>query len=69
MENYTFIYTPWASNSKKFLKELSIYTHCAPKTQNFKLMCVNVHPCVNYEWSKIQLRVNENPTKNEFRLN
>jgi hypothetical protein len=47
MENFAFIYTHWAPNSKKFLKKLPTYmwlkfTHVHP--------CVAiVHPCVNYE--------------------
>jgi hypothetical protein len=40
MGNYTFICTLWAFNSRKFLKKLSIYMWP---------MCINVHPCVNYE--------------------
>jgi hypothetical protein len=32
-------------------------------------MCVYVHPSVNYEWIKTQLRVNFNLTKNEVKVN
>jgi hypothetical protein len=50
MGNFTFIYTPWAFSSKKFLKKLqSTCDSCLP-------MCVNVHPCVNYGWINIQLK-------------
>jgi len=50
MGNFTSIYTPWALSSKKFLKKLqSTCDPCLP-------MCVNVHPCVNYEWINTQLK-------------
>jgi len=32
-------------------------------------MCVNVHPCVNYEWTKIKFKVNLNLTKSELKIN
>jgi hypothetical protein len=41
------------------------------RIQQFKevsnLHVAHVHPCVNYEWSKIQLKVNS--TKSELKLN
>jgi hypothetical protein len=52
MKFFTFIYTHWAPSFKKILKKLPIY------------MCAHVCPCVNYEWIKIQLRVNVNLIKN-----
>jgi hypothetical protein len=53
MANSTSIYTPWAPNFKKYFKKFPMYT-CGP----YSPMCANVHPCVNYEWTKIQLKVN-----------
>jgi hypothetical protein len=53
MGNYTFTYTPWALSFRKFLKKLEKFT-CGPCSP----MCINVHPCVNYEWTKTQLIVN-----------
>jgi hypothetical protein len=59
MRKSTSIYTPWVPSSRKFLKKLSIYMWP---------MFTHVHPCVNYEWTKIQLRVNLNLIKSEQKL-
>jgi hypothetical protein len=66
VENSTFIYTPWALNSRKFFKKLSIYMWP---------MCAHVHPWTmnelrfNLEWTKTQLGMNLNLTKSELRIN
>jgi hypothetical protein len=60
MGNFTSTYTNWAFSSKKFLKKLPIYMWP---------MCAHVHPYVNYEWIKTQLRLNLNLIKSELRIN
>jgi hypothetical protein len=49
MGNGTFIYTHSAPSSKHKFKKIPIYMWP---------MFTYVHPCVNYEWVKIQLIVN-----------
>jgi hypothetical protein len=51
--NYTFIYL--TLSKKKFLKKLSTYMWP---------MSTHVYSCMNYEWIKIQLKMNWKLTKN-----
>jgi hypothetical protein len=60
MGNCIFIYTHWAPNSKKIIKKIPFYMWP---------MFNHVRPCVNYEWTKIQLRMNLNLTIIELKIN
>jgi hypothetical protein len=52
MGNSTSIYTPWAPTQASFSKNFQ--STCGPCSST----CANVHPCMNYEWTNIQLKVN-----------
>jgi hypothetical protein len=60
MRNFMSICAHWAPSSKKFFKKFPIYMW---------LMFTHVHPCVNYEWTKTQLKVNLNLIKSELKIN
>jgi hypothetical protein len=57
MENFTFIYTPWAPSSKKFLNKLSIHMW---------LMFIHVRQCGAFV---CKLWMNQDSTKNEPKIN
>jgi hypothetical protein len=60
MRNSTSTYIPWAPCLRKYFNKLPIYMWP---------IFTRVHPCVNYEWTKTQLKVNKNSTKSELKFN
>jgi len=63
MDNSTSIYTYWAPSSKKFIKKLPTYMW------PIFALSAYVHPCVNHELTRSELKVNEIWTKNELWIN